>query len=339
MISLLYPALSFIAIDLQGLWSWIGLAFNLVMVPSIDYALRAKYGRDVAIPERWRPWVTSDAWMIIATALQIVVLNIGLRRISEGVDSFTLFGMVSTLGIAGGCLCITAAHELVHRRLPLCRAYGLGLLTTVFYMHFRIDHVYGHHRNVGTAADLASAAKGEPFFTFFNRALLKGWGNAWRIEAKRLSRRGKRTWSVWNRLPWYAAAQISLLTAVWVGYGSLSAIALVLQAFIAVHLLEATNYVQHYGVARGAEGTRGGAEQCWDSDFLLSNMLLFNVPMHGLHHESASTEFVRLSVSPKAHMLPASFHLMVFAALFPPIWRRIMDHRTPDFVLAQLPTT
>lgn len=328
--ALIYPLLCLIAIGLQGAWSWIALPFNLLLVPALDHGLRACF-------PHWRPrspglhLLFHRGWIWAAALAQIAVVMLATVVVARGVDSLTFLGLASTVGIAGGCLGITAAHELVHRCSRADRALGLALLATVLYMHFRIEHVYGHHRHVGTLRDPGTARKGESFFAFLNRALVCGWVSAWRIEAARLRRRRVPALSAGNRMLLYLLIQVALLAAIGVLAGPLAVAFFIVQSFIAVHLLEATNYVQHYGLQRrsGAGGAtlRVGAEHCWDSEFVLSSLLLFNLPRHAGHHVDTTVPCDRLQVAEGARVLPASFHLMVFLALIPGVWRWLMDRR------------
>lgn len=92
--------------------------------------------------------------------------------------------------------------------------------------------------------------KGESFFAFLNHALVCGWVSAWWIEAARLRRRSVPALSVGNRMLLYVLIQAVLLAAIGVLAGLLAAAFFIVQSFIAVHLLEAANYVQHYGLQR-----------------------------------------------------------------------------------------
>jgi len=60
-----------------------------------------------------------------------------------------LFVTVS-VGIASGMFCIPVAHELMHKRGRFDKILAEILMTSVSYTHFCIEHVHGHHRNVGT---------------------------------------------------------------------------------------------------------------------------------------------------------------------------------------------
>jgi len=50
---------------------------------------------------------------------------------------------------------INVAHELFHKDSTLDTFFGALTLSKNLYMHFRIEHVWGHHRTVATPEDPA----------------------------------------------------------------------------------------------------------------------------------------------------------------------------------------
>jgi alkane 1-monooxygenase len=52
-------------------------------------------------------------------------------------------------------------------------------------MHFAIEHVHGHHHNVATRDDPATARKGETVYAFWLRSIVGSYISAWNIEVKR----------------------------------------------------------------------------------------------------------------------------------------------------------
>ncbi len=331
MLSLVYPALVGLGLSLGGPWLWAPLLLNLVLVPLLDCAM-ARWCPRWRLPASWQRWYFCPPVFWIYAVAQGATLWLALRQVSEGLGFVEGFALASAVGIMTGTAGITAAHELIHRRDPWQRALGLALLSMVGYMHFRIEHAYGHHRHVGTAQDPASAALGEGFPAFFIRSLRGGLRSAWVIEAQRLRRRGKRQWSSGNRMLHYALIQgaIGMSLLGWGGFALLGWF--LLQSFIAVHLLEAVNYVQHYGLRREESGSgieALGPQHAWDADDAVSGLLVFNLSHHADHHLRVSRTCDALQPLPAAPRLPFSFFLMVFLALFPPLWRRLMDARVP----------
>jgi alkane 1-monooxygenase len=66
---------------------------------------------------------------------------------------FCLIPILGTLGASN----INVAHELFHKDNLIDKWVGRLALSRNFYMHFTIEHIYGHHRNVATPVDPATA--------------------------------------------------------------------------------------------------------------------------------------------------------------------------------------
>ena len=49
-----------------------------------------------------------------------------------------------------------------------------------------MEHVYGHHKNVGLESDPATAKRGENIYAFIIRAIIKEQKDAWLIELDQL---------------------------------------------------------------------------------------------------------------------------------------------------------
>ena len=100
-------------------------------------------------------------------------------------------GAYVSLGMYYGAAGVNVAHELVHRtdkRRP--DLVGRWLLAFTWDTGFAIEHVHGHHRNVGTEQDPATAARGEYIVAFVCRSTIGQWLAAKRYEDERLKRKG-----------------------------------------------------------------------------------------------------------------------------------------------------
>lgn len=330
MLALIYPLLLLALLESWGAAAgWWLVAFNIVLVPVLDEVI--KYLRP-----RWSPsprasrLLFARPWFWVYATLQGTVLVYALNLVA--VQSLTLFaymGLVSGVGLMSGTAGLTAAHELIHRRGASDRALGAVLLGMTTYLHFRIEHVYGHHRRVGTADDSASAEAGISFPRFFLRGLVRGAVSAWDIEAAQRRRRGLPVFAAGNRMLRYLTTLILLYAAVVLHWGWAAAAFFALQSLMAVHLLEAVNYVQHYGLRRRS-GARVTVNDAWDSADPVSSLLVFNISRHAQHHCLPARSAAILATSPAAPTLPYSFFFMVFLALLPPLWRHVMDPRLPE---------
>lgn len=79
-----------------------------------------------------------------------------------------------------------AGHELIHRKEKFDKALGMFTFSKIFYSHFLLEHGSGHHRNVATPEDSATARKGETFLFFAFRSAIGGHVNTWNREENRL---------------------------------------------------------------------------------------------------------------------------------------------------------
>ncbi len=74
--------------------------------------------------------------------------------------------LAMTVGVVAG-VGINAAHELGHKSSRLERRLAKIVLAQSFYGHFYIEHNHGHHVNVATPRDPASARFGGESFWIF----------------------------------------------------------------------------------------------------------------------------------------------------------------------------
>ncbi|QIA63115.1 alkane 1-monooxygenase [Vibrio astriarenae] len=234
--------------------------------------------------------------------------------------------MVLSIGVLNGTFGINAAHELLHRRSKVLNLVSGLLLSLSGYGGFKIEHVFGHHKDLATEQDPSSAPRGTNFYRFVGHAI----GNN-QIKAFHLQRRfknkiqfaGYEYW-VWNSLT------LMLLIAFVFAFGILGAIYFVLQGVVAMAMLELVNYIEHYGLLRERKDERRyvpvGYEHSWTSHHVLSNYVLFQLPQHSDHHVNATKPFYELSNHQRSPQLPFGYALLVLIALVPPLWFHIMDN-------------
>jgi alkane 1-monooxygenase len=239
-------------------------------------------------------------------------------------------GLALSAGITTGVFGFVAAHEVIHSRDRWERALGLALLGTVFYMHFRVAHVYGHHRRAATYEDPASARLGEGLYAFLIRSVAGQFREAWVFEARRQRRARLPVIGIGNRMVVYLAIELAFLIGA--SLASRRVLAFVLAvAFIAVMLLEAFNYVAHYGLTRriGADGKleRLSPHHSWNSGRRMNNAALFNMGRHSDHHRRTTRPYEQLEALFGAAELPSGYAAALLTALVPPLWRRAMDTR------------
>jgi len=273
------------------------------------------------------PWFDRlvRAWVPAQLALVLTVLHHVTHRPLTGYEWAGL--LVSTAIITSG-IGITVAHELMHRKAPADRALAEVLMLMASYPHFCIEHVLGHHRNVGTPNDPATSRLGESLYAFYVRVVSGGLRSAVHLERERIRKRGIRWYDPRNRLLRYAVELAAgyAFVALLFGWGGL--VFYVAQGVVAATLLEMINYVEHYGLARQRAGDRWETvrpHHSWNANNRVSNWWLFNLQRHADHHAYASRPYWQLRAVENGPQLPASYPVMVLLAMVPPLWRRVMD--------------
>ncbi|RJP78165.1 MAG: alkane 1-monooxygenase [Desulfobacteraceae bacterium] len=239
-------------------------------------------------------------------------------------------GFVFSMGTSSGVLGINVAHELAHRvNTKLEPGLSRLMLWSVLYMHWGLEHVVGHHRMVATPEDPATARFGESFYRFLPRTVFGGFNSAWSFEAERLGRAGKPAWSPENRIAVALLFQTSLLILIALVFGGLALIYWILQAAIAITLLEIVNYIEHYGLLRKQTGENRyepvKPRHSWNSSNWLTNRFLFNLQRHSDHHYKPGRRYQVLRHHDESPQLPTGYAGMILLAAVPRLWRSVMD--------------
>lgn len=315
------------------LMAWFPLFFLFVLLPLADYAV----GHDAANPsEAEAKTLEHENWFRGLTLLTVPAQYLTLAwSLQHGVSTeFALTGMVGwwlSLGLVGGVLAINVAHELIHKDGALERAAGGLLLSSVGYHGFKVEHLRGHHVHVSTPEDASSARYGQTLWHFLPRALGRNTINAWRLEALRLSRLGLPWWHWRNELLGWSAWWLMLAIGAGIWLGIVGLLAFAAQGFIAACSLEIINYIEHYGLER-QRGANGRYERTthlhsWNSDYALTNLLLFHLQRHSDHHETARKRYQSLLHHADSPQLPGGYAAMFVLALLPPLWFRVIHPR------------
>ena len=258
-----------------------------------------------------------------------------LRVSSDGsLSIIEILGVVLSVGVMAGAVGITFAHELIHRKKRWERIAGEILLLSVTYHHWSVEHVQGHHRNVGTPKDPATARLGESFFAFLPRSIFGGLRSALCIEAAKAQRQKRLPYGPRNRVISGLILQLLLYILVLSTLGWKAAVALLFISFIAILQLEAVNYFEHYGLSRRQVSPdrfeRVSEKHSWDDCSRVSAYFLANLQRHSDHHLRPGERYNNLSLLEGAPQLPAGYATMLLLALVPPLWFYVMDPRVKE---------
>ena len=248
---------------------------------------------------------------------------------------YEYLGLVLSVALVSGGIGITVAHEQCHKVNSATDMFlsRLTLLCTC-YMHFTIEHVYGHHARVATAEDPATARFGQSLYRFYVQSVIGSYKSAWNLERTRLRKRRLKFWSHHNTMLQYTLMQVGFMLLVNWLFGFAGLVFFILQAIVGFSYLEVINYIEHYGLERRRTPT-GGFERVkpchsWNSDHIVSNYLLFGLPRHSDHHAHAVRPYQILRSLQGSPQLPFGYTIMMPIAFIPSLWRRLMDHRVID---------
>ncbi|QNN54483.1 alkane 1-monooxygenase [Nocardioides mesophilus] len=340
LLGLVVPSLAFLGWGLVALTGWSVFWFTgpivvFGVVPVIDIVA----GLDRSNPpddlvealekDRYYRWIT-----YLFLPIQYAALVWACWMFSQ--DSMSVVdktGLALSIGTIAG-IGINTAHELGHKKESHERWLAKIALAQSFYGHFYIEHNRGHHVRVATPEDPASSRVGESFYAFWPRTVLGSLRSAWGLERRRIMRRRPHPWTLDNDVlnAWLMSAVL------WGGLVALFGVAilpfLVIQAVVGFSLLEAVNYLEHYGMRRnrtGADGTgryeRVDPSHSWNSNNIATNVLLYHLQRHSDHHANPTRRYQTLRDFEESPVLPTGYAGMILIALVPPLWRRVMDPR------------
>ncbi|WP_207842044.1 alkane 1-monooxygenase [Williamsia soli] len=335
-LSLLVPAGPFVAWLLahtvSGLLWGFGGYLLLVVVPFLDLVCRPDRSGP---PDEAVPALSADNYYRWCTHLFVPVQYAGLFfgfwcLAHEPMTTGERVGLCITMGMSAA-IGINAAHELGHKRGTCEQTLAKLALAPSWYGHFLVEHNVGHHLKVATAQDPASARLGESLWRFYPRALVGGFVSGVRLESARLHRRGLRFWHWRNNIAQSWAASLVIVIVIVAVFGWGAAPWFVLQAVIGMLVLEAVNYIEHYGLLRipraGGRPGKVHPEHSWNGDHVFSNVVLLNLQRHSDHHSRPRRRYQVLRSCEEAPQFPAGYALMVLLATVPPLWRAVMDRR------------
>lgn len=318
-----------------GLWTFVGISYVFVLLPLMELMLPASTINLSAAEEEMakKDWKYDFiVWSVVP--IQFAVMFYFLNRVDDAsLQWYEILGMILTFGISCGVLGINLAHELGHRPTWYEQTMSKMLLCTSLYMHFFIEHNRGHHKNVSTDEDPASARYGETLYGFWLRSVSGAWLSAWHLEGERLKKKGYGFWSYHNEMLIYQTVQLTMLAIVGAIWGWKVLLFYIAAAIVGFTMLEIVNYIEHYGLRR--KKMEGGYYEktmpihSWNSNHPIGRIMLFELTRHSDHHYMASRKYQVLRHFDNSPQMPTGYPGMMVLSLFPPLWFAVM-HRQID---------
>jgi alkane 1-monooxygenase len=74
----------------------------------------------------------------------------------------------------------------------------------------------------------------------------------------------------------------------------------------------------------------------WNSNYLLTNMGLFQIQRHSDHHAFPGRRYQVLRHYEESPQLPGGYASMYVLALFPPLWKKVMNPRVEAYYQGEM---
>jgi alkane 1-monooxygenase len=330
------PLTGFVAIFVQGFWSWSAVIMAFVISPILDAVLPASKEN---VPEEQEDsrskMLFFDILLYSCAPLCMVLLYFFFDTVLHTELAWMeRIGMTLSVGVVLGALGINVAHELGHRFTKgeqFLAKLGLGL---VLYQHFFVEHNRGHHVHVSTPEDPASARKNESVYAFIVRSIWGQYLNAWRLEKMRLTREGKSVWSWSNQMIRSTLFNLGYLAGITVYFGWSVLPYELGVAVMAILLLEVINYIEHYGLRRkilpNGQYERVSPRHSWNSNHEMGRIMLFELTRHSDHHYKAARKYQILRHIDESPQLPLGYPGSMLLSLIPPVWFAVINKRIEE---------
>ncbi len=326
------PVLAYISFNSQGWTTYLPLIEAFVIIPLLELFFKPNADNITKEEESSRlNHKIYDLLVYSVVPVQLILLWVFLNSFQgANLDTFSIIGRITGMGMLCGVMGINVAHELGHRRKKSEQWMSKILLMTSLYMHFFIEHNRGHHRNVSTREDPSSARFGESLYGFWFRSVVFAYLSAWRLEAERLAKKNFSSYHLSNEMIHFHLIQGSLLASIYWFFGWQIMTYFIAAAVVGFLLLETVNYIEHYGLSRDLKGDiyeRVMPWHSWNSDHIVGRIMLFELSRHSDHHYIASRKYQVLRHLDDSPQMPTGYPGMMLLAAVPPLWFFVMHDK------------
>ncbi len=330
------PLSALISFESTGVWTYSSVIYAFIILPFLD--LIAGTGSENLSKEeennKKTKWVF-DVMLYLNLPIVFGLLYLIFSKVET--QEYAVYELIG-LGLSAGILLATnginVAHELGHRPPYFERFMGKCLFMPCLYMHFYIEHNFGHHFNVATPNDGATANYNQTVFSFWLTSVTKQYVDSWKRQIKILKTEKRPFFSVKNDILWYHLIQPTYIFGVLYFFSfhvMLFAIAIGIVSFL---FLETINYVEHYGLRRfktpSGRYERVQPIHSWNSNFNIGRIVLYELTRHSDHHYKSSKKYQLLNSHDQSPTLPLGYPASILLSFVPPLWFKIMNPLVPN---------
>ena len=321
---------AFIGILVGGPYVYLTVVYTFIFIPILESNTKEyknEYSDDEKKNRNLDPFFDFLLYLNIPIVFGIFFVSLNTLLYTNSV--YEIIGIIISASIVMATNGINVAHELGHRKSLFSRTCSKLLYLPCQYMHFFIEHNYGHHINVATPDDPATAKYKQNLYSFWISSVTKTYISAWRIQLKLLRVSKLSFFSLRNDMIFYTLFQISFLIFIYLNYGLVITIYSVLMSIGSFLFLETINYVEHYGLLRKIKSNgkyeRVKPHHSWNSNHTIGRITLYELTRHSDHHFISSKKYQVLESIDDSPQLPYGYPTSILISFFPPLWFRIMN--------------
>ncbi len=330
------PLCAVVGLIQQGIFSFLTPVYAFVLVPilellfPIDDTNISDADKQRKASLHWTDFLLYSNVFIVFGMVYFTITTIN----SQSLAMYEIVGLVFSCGIVIGSNGINVAHELGHRKSKIEQLLGKLLLLPALYMHFFVEHNFGHHLKAATPEDPATAKYNQSLYSFWVSSIFRQYTSAWRIQMDLLKRENRSFISIHNDMFWYSLFQLSYLASIYWYVGNTGLMVAIFAAISGFLLLETINYIEHYGLLRKKKESgryeRVREVHSWNSNHVFGRIMLYELTRHSDHHYRANKKFQLLDYHQESPQLPYGYPTSMVLSLLPPLWFKIMNKRVPE---------
>ncbi len=329
------PLVAFLGISLKGFWVYATPIYAFVLIPVLELIFPVDNDNldEKSIENRLKRTVF-DWLLYFNLPVVMAILSYSFITIKNyNLSTYEYIGLIFSVGIVLGVNGINVAHELGHRQSTNERFIGKALLLPALYMHFYIEHNFGHHLHAATKEDPATARYNQTVYSFWLTSTIRQYFSAWRIQMKLLKNTNTGFFSLKNDMFWYVILQGSYLLTVFLWFNVSILWFAIFSAIVGFLLLETVNYIEHYGLMRlktkSGRYERVREVHSWNSNHVIGRIVLYELTRHSDHHYKSSKKYQVLDCHEDSPQMPYGYPTSMVLSMVPPLWFKIMNKRVP----------
>ena len=321
---------AFIGISLGGFYNYLAVVFTFVFIPVLEIIVRKsdeKYTDEEKKNRNLDPFF--DLLLYLNIPIVFGIFFFSLEKLALTSSVYDIIGIILSASIVMATNGINVGHELGHRKSIIARTCSKILYLPCQYMHFYIEHNFGHHLNVATPEDPATARYNQTVYSFWITSVIRTYISAWEIQLRLLKVSKRGFFSIKNDMVFYTFFQITFLVFIYYNFGLYLTLLSIVMSVISFLFLETINYVEHYGLLRKKEPSgryeRVKPHHSWNSNHTIGRIVLYELTRHSDHHFKSSKKYQVLESLDECPHLPHGYPTSILLSLIPPVWFSIMN--------------